>query len=139
VFLTVHDTDAYLLSAIRTGAMGYLVKDTPFEKLLGSIRAVARDEPALSHKSTLSLMREIAHPRLHENLQQGSLDDLNTREMEILKALASDASNEEISRDLSISVSTVKNYIHNIFQKLNLKNRKEVARFARHQGLAGNR
>jgi DNA-binding NarL/FixJ family response regulator len=139
VFLTVHETDSHLLSAIRTGAIGYLIKDTPFEKLVVSIRAVARDEPALSNKSTLSLMHEIAHPHSQEDGRNPNLSDLNKREMEILKALAADASNEEIGHDLNISVSTVKNYVHNIFQKLNLKNRKEVARFARHQGLASNR
>jgi two-component system NarL family response regulator len=138
VFLTIHDGDSHLLEAIRSGAIGLLVKDVSFKKLLESIQAVALKQPVLSHTQTLRLMHEFTNPGNPVERGDANLDDLTTREIEILRDLAVDASNREIARRLSISVATVKNNIHFIFHKLHLKNRKEVARFARHQGLGKN-
>ena len=134
VFLTIHDDDAYLMAAIRSGAIGYLVKDVAFAKLVSSIRAVEHNEPAISRNKTLSLMRAIAHPSSLETSRDAGMAMLTTREVEILRDLAADASNEDIAEHLSLSLSTVKNNIHQIFHKLNLKNRKEVASYARLQG-----
>jgi DNA-binding NarL/FixJ family response regulator len=136
VFLTVHEGDSYLLAAIRAGAMGYLVKDLSFTSLVESIRAIANHEPVLSPKNTLTLMHALAQTRSsEEGDHHADLADFTTREIEILRYLAVDASNQEIADRLTISVATVKNYIHNIFHKFNFKNRKEVASFARRQGL----
>ncbi len=135
VFLTIHEADTYLLAAIRSGAMGYLVKDISFARLVDAIQAISRKEPVLSPRLTLSLMHEISHPRVTDDFPQVSLADFTPREIDILRALAVDSSNQEIAEYLSISVAAVKNKIHEIFHKLNLNNRKEVAIFARRRGL----
>ncbi len=134
IFLTIHDVDNYLLAAIRTGAMGYLLKDIPFEKLMASIRALGRSEPALSPKMTLSLMRELAHPRPSDETHPEIKSNFTPREVEILRDLTVEASNQEIAEDLFVSIATVKNDMHQLFRKLNLNNRKEIARYARRHG-----
>jgi DNA-binding NarL/FixJ family response regulator len=135
VFLTIHDSVAYLVAAVQSGAVGYLVKNMPFAKLLASIRAVANNEPAITRKMTLSLMQELAHPNPSQEAWSTDLAKLTLREVEILRFLVMDASNQEIAEHFSISVSTVKSNLHEIFRKLDLKNRKEAASFARRQGL----
>jgi DNA-binding NarL/FixJ family response regulator len=135
VFLTIHDSAAYLVAAIRAGAVGYLVKNMPFAKLLVSIRAIANNEPAITRKMTLSLMQELARPSPPQDAWGADLVDLTLREVEILRFLVMDASNQEIADHFSISISTVKSNLHDIFRKLNLKNRKQAASFARRQGL----
>jgi two-component system response regulator NreC len=135
VFLTVHDTDNYFLSGVRSGAKGYLLKDMPFTKLIASIRALEHNEAAISRKMTLRLMDEFAHPRLQEDEGASGLADLSSRERDILRELATGATNQEIAVHFSLSVATVKNHIHRILYKLNLKNRQEAARFARLQSL----
>jgi DNA-binding NarL/FixJ family response regulator len=135
VFLTIHDTDPYFLNSIRSGAKGYLLKDMPFSKLVSSIRAMEHNEAAISRKMTLRLMDEFAHPRSQNEMGASGLDDLSTREMEILRELVDGATNQEIALHLSLSVSTVKNHIHKILSKLNLRNRQEAARIARLQGM----
>lgn len=135
IFLTVHEADTYLLAAIRTGAMGYLVKDVSFAKVMAAIQAMMRDEPALSPRFTLSLMHELAQPKSVEDTHPVSLADLTSGEIDILRDLAVDASNQEISEHLSISVAAVKNKIHHLFQKLKMNSRKEIGSFARRRGL----
>ena len=135
VFLTIHDTDNYFLSGVRSGAKGYLLKDMPFTKLIASIRALEHNEAAISRKMTLRLMDEFAHPRLQEDEGASGLADLSSRERDILRELATGATNQEIAVHLSLSVATVKNHIHKILNKLNLKNRQEAARMARLQGV----
>lgn len=139
VFLTVYDGDSYFLTAIRSGARGYLLKDTPFNKLVAAIRALDNNEAAISRKMTLRLMEELAHPRMYEEIGAFGLADLSTRELAILKELAVDATNQEIALHLSLSVATVKNHVHKILGKLNTRNRQEAGRFARHKGLGVNR
>ncbi len=135
VFLTIHDSPAYMVSAIRSGAIGYLVKNMPFAEVLASIRAIANNQPAITRKMTLSLMQELARPSPAQDAWGSSLRELTLREVEILRFLVIDASNQEIADHFSISISTVKSNLHDIFRKLNLKNRKEVASFARRKGL----
>ncbi len=135
LFLTIHDAENHLLEAVRSGGMGYLMKDMPFADLVSSIRAIAKNEPAISQKMTRALMQELAHPSSSDNLQSVILADLSLREVEILKYIARGARNQEIAEHLFVSLSTIKKDIHNIFRKLNLKNRKEAASFARRHGL----
>jgi two-component system nitrate/nitrite response regulator NarL len=137
VMLTINDADERLLAAIRSGAKGYLLKDLPFSKLVASVRGLMRDEAALSRKLTLRLMNEFSNLRVREESNAIELEDFSMREIEILRELAGDSSNQEIAEHLSLSIPTVKHYIHTTLKKLNMRNRKEAARFARHQGLGG--
>ena len=134
VMLTVSDADERILAAVRSGAKGYLLKDLPFSKLVASVRGLMNDEAALSRKLTYRLLTEFAKMRSHDD-SAAKLEDLSMREIEILRELASEASNQEIAERLSLSIPTIKHYIHTTLKKLKMKNRKEAARFARHQGL----
>ena len=106
-------------------------------KLLAALRALMNDEAAISRKLTMRLMEEISHGSDLPALNGFQLADLSMREVEILRELASDATNQEIAERLSLSVPTVKHYIHRVLVRLQLKNRKEAARFARLEGLGG--
>jgi len=137
IILTIHDADERILAAIRSGAKGYLLKDLPFSKLVASVRGLMKNEAAISRKLTFRLMGEFANMRGRDEQATTELEDFSMREIEILRELANDASNQEIAERLSLSIPTVKHYIHTTLKKLNMKNRKEAARFARHQGLGG--
>ncbi len=135
VILTIDDVNERLLAAVRSGAKGYLLKEMPFSKLLAALRALMRDEAAISRKLTMRLMNEFSRMNLHQESGAKNLVDLTRREVEILRELASEASNQEIADRLSLSVPTVKHYVHKVLVRLNLRNRKEAARYARHEGL----
>ena len=137
VILTIHDADQRVLEAIHSGAKGYLLKEMPFSKLLASLRGLMRDEAAISRKLTMRLMNEFSQMRPRFDTGDIQLADFSMREIEILRELASDASNQEIAARLSLSIPTVKHYVHQILAKLDIKSRKEAARFARRQGLGG--
>jgi two-component system response regulator DegU len=135
LFMTIHEGDNYLLSAIRSGAKGYLLKDTSLKKPITSIRALDHNEPAISRNNTLHLMDELARSSAEGRRDAPLPADLSDRELEILRELARYASNQEIADKLSISVPTVKNHIHRLFVKLNLNGRQEIARYARNHQL----
>lgn len=135
VFLTIHDNDTFLFEAIRSGARGYLLKNMPVSKLMAALRALERDEAAISRRMAARIMQEFARLSKTGAGSDAALTTLTRRELEVLIALASGASNEEIAGRMFISVSTVKNHIHNILEKLNLKNRRELAHFAERHGL----
>jgi DNA-binding NarL/FixJ family response regulator len=138
VILTIHETSDLLLEAIRAGARGYLLKNTPVNHLIASLKAIQRGEAAISRTLTTRLVDEVS--RFGRNLDnQGSgPSDLTTRELDVLRELASDATNKEISERLFISENTVRYHVHKILAKLNLNNRREAARFARRHRLTSN-
>lgn len=129
VFLTVHEEDDRLFAAIRSGAKGYLLKNVPIAKLLTFLRGVERGEAAISPTMTSRVFNEFA--RLEPKGDLSSPVELTTRELEVLRELVKGASNREISDHLVIAENTVKNHVRNILSKLDLKNRREAAEFAR--------
>lgn len=131
VFLTVHQEDERLFEAIRSGARGYLLKNVPVPKLLAFLRGIERGEAAISPAMTSRLFDEFT--RLAPARSMARPDELTTRELEVLKELSSGASNREIADQLVIAENTVKNHVRSILSKLNLKNRREAAEFARRQ------
>jgi DNA-binding NarL/FixJ family response regulator len=135
VILTIEDDDERVLSAIRAGAKGFLLKEMPFTKLVAALRSLMKDEAAISRKLTMRLIEELSHTPEPQYGNSFEMADLSVREVEILRELATDATNQEIAERLSLSVPTVKHYIHRVLVRLHLKNRKEAARFARHEGL----
>ncbi|RME44896.1 MAG: DNA-binding response regulator [Caldilineae bacterium] len=137
VFLTVHEDDDRLFAAIRSGAKGYLLKNVPVSKLLSFLRGVSEGRAALSADMTSRILEEfsrLATPS-SSTASPPEFRQLTAREIEILRELATGATNREIADQLIISEHTVKNHVRNILNKLNLKNRREVARFARQHGL----
>ena len=134
VFLTMSEEDENLFAAIRSGAKGYLLKNMHPKKLVAALRSVQRGESALSRSMTLRLMEELSRTKKPEV----SVDiTLTHRELDVLRALASGLSNQEIARKFVISENTVKYHVHSILGKLGLADRKEVAAYAREHGILG--
>ena len=130
VFLTVYETDDKLLAAVRSGAKGYLLKNLPISELIRSLHGLEDGEAALSRKMTTRLMEELSRDRQVDGVKK-NLSLLSQREMDVLRELASGASNREIAQNLFISENTVKHHLHNILAKLEVQNRRQAVDLAR--------
>ncbi len=131
VFLTVHEEDDRLFAAIRNGAKGYLLKNVPISKLLALLQGIERGEAALSPAMTSRVLNEFARLEPPRERVYAVPTKLTTRELEILRELVTGATNREIAEHFVIAENTVKNHVRNILAKLNLRNRREAANFAR--------
>jgi DNA-binding NarL/FixJ family response regulator len=136
VFLTFHDDDDRLFAAIRRGAKGYLLKNVSSSELLSLVRGVGQGQAAITPEMTSRVLEEFARSRPGTASHQAEIPDLTPREQEVLRELAAGATNHEIAERLVISENTVKNHVHSILTKLDLKNRREAASYARRQGWA---
>lgn len=136
VFLTIHASDESAFAAIRLGAKGFLLKDIAAPALLTALRGLGRGELAIS-RATLSRFVDGFLPffSLRGSERTGAEVTLTLREIDVLVALGSGGSNQEIARRLSISENTAKVHVHNILHKLKLQNRQEAAAYARRLGL----
>jgi DNA-binding NarL/FixJ family response regulator len=123
--LTMHDHDEYFLAAIREGADGYLLKDAPFDQVIGAIRTVAKGESFIHPSMTKKLLN--FHQQKKQDNEENSLTD---REKEVLQCLVEGLSNKEIADKLFISDKTVKIHVSKIFKKLNVKSRSQVVIYA---------
>lgn len=137
VFLTIYDEDERLFAAVRLGAKGYLLKNIPVAHLLAALRSVEKGEPALSPDMVARIMGEFARTPAVEPRSTGSdpLSLLTSRELEVLRELATGASNRIIADRLFISENTVRNHVHNVLEKLGLSSRREAVSLARQSGL----
>ena len=135
VFLTIHETDDILFDSIRSGAKGYLLKDLPASKLMEALRGLTRGEAPISRRMTSRILDEFSHQRPAGIGFDHAFKQLTPREVEIVTEVVNGASNSEIAANLFISVNTVKNHIHNILEKLELNDRRELAAFARQHGI----
>jgi DNA-binding NarL/FixJ family response regulator len=135
IFLTVFDTDQFLFAAIRSGAKGYLLKSQPSRQLLASLRAIERGEAAISRTMSRQLLDEFSRQGPPTAPGQSKLSKLTLREFEIMQELSLGLTNREIAQRFVLSETTVKNVIHSILFKLNLKNRHDVSWFVRQQGI----
>ena len=130
VILTIHHDDANVFEAIKAGARGYVLKESPPEDTVAAIRAVARGE-ALLHPGIAS--RVIAEFNRLSEQQEADLRlyaQLTDREREVLKLLALGKRNREIAEELFIAEKTVKNHVSNILWKLECNDRTQAALFA---------
>ena len=125
--LTTFDDDEYVAAALRHGAMGYLLKDTPSEELAAAIRAIHKGYTQLAPGL---VERIIAKVPTASPAPPPSWDDLTPREQDVLQLIAKGASNREIAQSLYISEGTVKNHVTNILTRLNLRDRTQAAIFA---------
>jgi DNA-binding NarL/FixJ family response regulator len=126
--LTTFDDDTYVAAAIKYGAKGYLLKDTPSEEIAAAIRAVDRGYTHLSPgimEKVISSQAEVI-PALPPELEE-----LTPRELEVLKLIAIGANNREIAKELYISEGTVKNHVTNLLNRLNLRDRTQAAILAK--------
>ncbi len=123
--------DDNVFTAIKAGAMGFLLKDSPPEHLLDAIRAVHRGENVLHPTIARKLMQEIKNPPKLPPAE----DPLTPRELDVLKCLTRGLSNGEIAAELSVSIRTVTTHVRNILDKLHLANRTQAALYALDQGI----
>ncbi len=135
IFLTVYETEEKLVSAIRLGAKGYMLKNIAGSNLISSLYALERGELAFSRKMMSQAISYLARDTQPAQEQENLLSRLSGREMDVLKELDSGATNLEIAQHLFLSENTVKHHIRNILNKLKLKNRREAASLARQYGL----
>jgi DNA-binding NarL/FixJ family response regulator len=131
--LTTFDVDEYIYEALRAGASGFVLKDDPPEQLIAAIRTVAAGDALLSPAVTRRVIKRFA--RIARPDPPKGLDELTTRELEILRLLASGLSNAEIGRELYIGDTTVKTHVTHIFQKLDLRDRVQAVVLAYQTGL----
>ncbi len=130
--LTSFAEDDQVFPAIKSGALGYLLKDSSPHELLQAIRQVYRGESSLHPTVARKLIREINQP---SDLPPAS-DPLTEREVEVLRLVAQGLSNQEISDMLFLSERTVRTHVSNILGKLHLANRTQAALYALREGLA---
>jgi DNA-binding NarL/FixJ family response regulator len=146
IILTTFDLDEYVYAALRAGASGFLLKDTPPAELLSAIRAVAGGDAVVAPSITRRLLTAYAQ-RLPVHApdagpaeriapeQRELLEQLTAREQEVLLLVARSLSNSEIAAQLVLSEATVKSHVGRVLAKLNLRDRVLIVVFAYESGL----
>ena len=137
IVLTTFHVDAQVLRALRAGAAGYLLKDTPPAEILAAVRKVASGEPVLSPAVTRQLIHHVRPAGGDDRRARAreALDGLAEREREVAVAVGRGMSNAEIARSLYMSVPTVKTHVSRVLAKLELNNRVQIALLAHDAGL----
>jgi NarL family two-component system response regulator LiaR len=130
--LTSFTEDEKLFPAIKSGALGYLLKDSPPRELLAPIRDVAQGESSLHPTIARKVLRELSRPPE----MPLTADPLTDREAEVLTLLAHGWSNQEIADRLVVRERTVRSHVSSILAKLHLANRTQAALYALRSGLA---
>ncbi|MGO4888054.1 response regulator [Anaerobacillus sp. MEB173] len=134
LILTMHDDEEYLFRAIHVGASGYILKSAPHEELLSAIISVSTGNAYLNPTATKKLMSEYMD-KLKNGGESSSFESLSDREKQVLELVAKGFSNKEIAESLVISVKTVESHKSNLMEKLGLKTRPELVRYALKKGL----
>jgi two-component system response regulator NreC len=132
--LTIHDSEEYLFQILEAGGAGYLVKDSADTDLINAIHAVYRGEAFLSPLAAKMVIKRYLRAVGQEEQKQ-NYEDLTRREKEILKLIADGYTNQEIANLLIISVKTVETHRAHILEKLELRTRADLVKYARSQGL----
>lgn len=122
IILTTFKDDEYIREAIKSGAEGYILKNQSSDSIVDSIRAVTKGNIVLERDvaNTLSTM-------LKDNRKNNKKDNITQREFEILKQIGSGYSNKEIAQNLFLSEGTVRNYITTLLEKLDMRDRTQLA------------
>jgi len=138
IVLTTFDADDHVLSALRVGASGFLLKDTSPADIVRAIRAVASGEPILSPTITRRLIEHATKSEGGERRRHARerLDLLSEREREVAVAIGEGKSNAEIGSELYMSVATVKAHVSRLLEKLEFNNRVQIALLAHDAGEA---
>ncbi len=141
--LTTFDADEMVLRALRAGAAGFLLKDTPPGELIEAVRTVAAGHPSLSPSVTAQLISAVAQGTPTDTDDPAAararelLGTLTEREREVAEAVGRGLSNTEISEQLYLSVPTVKSHVGRLFTKLGVDNRVQIALVVRDAGERG--
>lgn len=135
VVITTFDQDDYVHTALRNGACGFLLKDAPPSLLIEAVRAAARGDALVSPSVTVRLLKHLSPTRPDPDV--GSV--LTERERDVARLVAVGRTNQEICDRLVVSLSTVKTHLANIQQKIDARNRVEIAAWAWEQGMVRER
>jgi DNA-binding NarL/FixJ family response regulator len=138
IILTTFDADEHVLRALRAGAAGFVLKDTPPAEILDAVRRVAAGDPVLSPAVTRRLMEHAAGGGAADTRRtraRGRVAALNDREREVAVAVGRGLANAAVAAELYMSVATVKTHVSRILAKLGLDNRVQIALLAYDAGL----
>ncbi|MFH9044683.1 response regulator [Streptomyces mutabilis] len=135
IMLTTYDVNEYVYEALSAGAAGFLLKDVSPDQLVAAVRLVRANDALLAPKITRRLIERFSpraetKPRVHRDLSR-----LTTRELDVLRLLATGLSNAELAERLSLSTSTVKTHVARILSKLGLRDRVQAVVLAYETGL----
>jgi DNA-binding NarL/FixJ family response regulator len=133
--LTTFDLDEYVYQALRAGASGFLLKDTPPADLLAAIRVVAAGDALLAPRVTRRLIEEFARRPEPAAVAPAALVALTDREREVLALVARGLSNAEIAERLSVSAATAKTHVSRVLAKLGARDRAQLVMLAYETGL----
>ncbi|MEN6355855.1 MAG: response regulator transcription factor [Armatimonadota bacterium] len=135
VILTIYDDDTNVFEAIKAGAIGYILKDSPIDDAMNAVRAAYRGEGIMHPAIAGRVMKEFARLHNERSTDLKMFADLTDREREVLKLIAQSKRNSQIAETLFISEKTVKNHVSNILFKLQANDRTEAALYAAKHGL----
>ena len=134
VILTTFERDDYVFEALRGGASGFLLKNSPPEELVHAVRVVASGDALLAPSVTRKVIETFIHQPTHHN-NEVELRRLTERETEILRLLATGKSNSELASHLFVGEGTIKTHVSNLLTKLGLRDRMQAVIFAYESGL----
>ncbi|MET9300255.1 response regulator transcription factor [Micromonospora aurantiaca] len=137
LIVTTFGEDAHVFAALRAGASGFVLKDTPPEDLLSAIRIIASGEALLTPRVTTRLVAEFVRSTSGHTLATapGALDELTEREREVLVQVAAGRSNAEIAEHFTVSLNTVKTHVSRLLLKLSARDRAQLVVCAYEVGL----
>ncbi|MFN7016442.1 MAG: response regulator [Fimbriimonadales bacterium] len=135
VIWTIFGDDQHVFEAIKAGAVGYLLKDSPAQEIVEGIRAAARGESLLHPAVARRVLQEFQRMRTAVEKAPDLMYELTAREMEVLRLIAEGKRNKEIAAQLFLTEKTVKNYTSSILFKLQVNSRTEAALKAVREGL----
>jgi DNA-binding NarL/FixJ family response regulator len=135
LMVTTFDLDEYIFEALRLGASGFLLKDTPPEELLAAIRVVARGDSLLAPSVTRRLIAEFVNRPADQPSESGRLNSLTNRERQVLTAIGQGCSNAEIGEELFMSLATAKTHVSRILTKLDARDRTQLVVIAFQTGI----
>lgn len=135
VILTMYDRDEHVFEALRAGASGFILKDSPPEKLYEAVTSAASGESLLSPSVTRRLIEEFARRPVLSSAPRPELAGLTDREMDVFRLLIRGFRNEDMARMLRLGDSTIKSHVQHLYQKLGVRDRVQVVIYAYENGL----
>lgn len=135
VILTMFDQDEHIFEALRAGASGFILKDSPTDQLIEAVRMATSGDALLSPSVTRRLIEEFARQPALRSTTSPELTQLTDRERDVFKLLVRGYRNDEIAELLMLGESTVKSHVQHLYQKLGVRDRTQVVIYAYEHGL----